>query len=728
MGIKVFVTRELFPFTAGGIGRVVANMLLTAGEEERKSMAVLYVGDNVDEGAFSQAFPGVAFLAWPHHRYRGIDANGNWYPPQAAFTHSYLHWESVHVLQGLEEFERAHGAPAYVEFIDWGAAAFAATQRRKMGNGLQETLLAVRLHTTDSILADFEPRPQDVARLALFDLERKALADCDIIVGQLPPVAEAFRRFYGFSAEDWNDRLRQHAPPVLLDTRPLATRVHPLADDTPLLFTSKLQDIKRPDVFIRGCVQFMRERPEFKGEAVFLAHSFDPSYQAYITNLIPDDLVKRVVFARGISGAAREKRIAESVCIFPSPWESFCLAAYEAGLSGAICVLNSANPAFGPGTPWLDGVNCGTFDGTAESLTSALHRLYDAVPAALSPVVVPNDPLPWNDLPKARQALPTAPRVSLSVVIANCDSGTGLLRTLDSILVGGSAIQRIVIVDDASTDPRDVRTLQELPVDDRLVVRRLEVPVGIANARNIGLDLVEDGLVAFVRAGDRFAPSFLEDAAQALHVQPGYDVVVGQTVLSDYVDLPPSDLSGLHAVEIHPSRFHIYYGEARLSGLYENRFAPDSFMIRTAVARHNRFSPVMPAVDVWEQMLRVCQGGSRFLVAPEIVATSSLGPGYSRQDGPIDPYLEAARRRLQGKRATLGTLDVPAYFAMTMGGSPLVNADVAETSARLQELLDSETVRYTLALSNLLQRRAPWVLRGGKWLARRLHPLYRRFR
>ena len=120
MGLRVFVTRELFPFTAGGIGRVIANMLMTAPEEDRAEMAVLYVGDNVEADAFAVAHPGVTFLAWPHSRFQQVDERGEIFPPMSAFTHSMLHWESVHVLQGLLELERLKGPLEYVEFVDWG--------------------------------------------------------------------------------------------------------------------------------------------------------------------------------------------------------------------------------------------------------------------------------------------------------------------------------------------------------------------------------------------------------------------------------------------------------------------------------------------------------------------------------------------------------------------------------------------------------------------------------
>ncbi len=720
MGLKVFVTTELFPFTAGGIGRVVANMLQTTPSEQRDQMAVLYVGEGVDSAAFAVAYPGVKFLAWPQSFFKPVDSRGRYLPPRDAFTHGHLHWQSTHVAQGLEEMCERFGALEYVEFIDWGAAAFAAAQLKKLGQSFCSTTLAVRLHTTDSILADFEPRPQDTAALNLFDLERKALADCDLIVGQVPPVAEAFRRFYGFDESEWQPRLRIHAPPVLLDTLPPSAKAHRVDDDTPILFTSKLQDIKRPDVFIRGCVQFMRARPAYRGSVIFLAHSFDPHYQAYVTGLVPEDLRDRVVFAKGVQGAAREQQISRSVAVFPSPWESFCLAAYEASISGAVCVMNSANPAFGPDSPWIDGVNCLTFDASAEKLAEALVRLYEKGSESLIPAAVPENVQPWTSLPQ--QLMADATVASLSVVVTNDNDGTGLLQTLDSILSSGAIVHQIIVVDNASSDPRDVRVLEQLPVGEQLVLKRTAAPAVDAVTRNLGLESVETELVAFIRSGDRFAPHFLGEAANALSRQPRFDIVVGQSLFTS--------AEGNMVLAQPGSDWRIYYGEARLAGMYENRFAPDAFVVRTSVLKRYRFDDVMPVMEVWEVLMRMVFQGSRVLVDPALAVLAARRTAHSRLGTAAEVALRAARHRMQRKRVSVGKLDVPAYFISRQGGGDVawVGGGQDDASAKLQELMEAESVRYTLALAALLHRRAPWMLRSGKWLARRLAPLYRRLR
>lgn len=733
MGLRVFVTRELFPFTPGGIGRVLSNILWNEPGETRDSMAVLYIGDSIDNGAFEQVFPGVKFLAWPHHCYLTRTRSGEWFPPQASFSHCLLYWESIHVAQGLDELTLTHGEPEYIEFIDWGAAAFVATQRKALGIALCSSILAVRLHTTDSILADFEPRKQDSSGLALYDLERKALADCDLIVGQLATVANAFKFFYGFNEHEWDPRLRLHAPPVLLDTCPVAVSTIDVGTATPLLFTSKLQDIKRPDVFVRGCVQFMRRCPAYQGDVVFLAHSFDAAYMTHVEDLIPDELRKRVIFTKGVSGVARERRIAKSVCIFPSPWESFCLAAHEASLSGAVCILNDSNPAFGDGTPWQAGFNCEKFDGTAEGLAAALERLFANGSTDLVPVAVSPDPEPWKELPKP-VVRPTAAHPCIDVVIINRNSGLGLLRTLDSVLSSGASLGALVIVDDASTDPRDLSVLDELASAEGIVVLRSDTPSGVATASNRGLGATCSDSVAFVRAGDRFVAGFLETSAAALQNCSEFDVVVGQAIISDAEDMPPIEISVLAGIEAHPSLFRIYYGEATLSGLYEDRFSPTGFIVRREVALNHRFDPTMQAMEVWEFMMRIGQAGSRFLVAPTVgLVLSSRGPVVDESFSFL--RTQALRRRLHGKRARIGRMDVPAYFVFDRIDSPLLSGidqagmspsvGSADAHEKLKELMEAESVRYSLALVHILQRRAPWLLRFGKWTARKALPLYR---
>ena len=64
-------------------------------------------------------------------------------------------------MQALLALEQDVGPLGYVEFPDWGGLAFETCQARRLGRGLRDATIAVRLHTTDSLLSAIERRWTD---------------------------------------------------------------------------------------------------------------------------------------------------------------------------------------------------------------------------------------------------------------------------------------------------------------------------------------------------------------------------------------------------------------------------------------------------------------------------------------------------------------------------------------------------------------------------------------
>ena len=255
--------------------------------------------------------------------------------------------------------------------------------------------LAIRLHGTKGLNLSAEAHPTDKATLALYDIERKALRDCDKIIAPSMPVADHYRSFYGFDFSEWASRIVLHSFPVPIDNVGLAKSCA-VSPDMPLLFLSNLQRAKAPDIFVRACVGFMRLCTEYAGEVQFLSEDRNPDVAAYVEKLIPSDLAHRFKFHDSpVPRAQREQLISQGVSVFSSRCESFCLAAHEASSLGSVLLLNGANPAFAELTTWRDAENCIKFDGTVESLVGALQRLFREGPE-LAPVSPPSDVVPWQ--------------------------------------------------------------------------------------------------------------------------------------------------------------------------------------------------------------------------------------------------------------------------------------------------------------------------------------------
>lgn len=588
-------------------------------------------------------------------------------------------------------------------------------------------MLAVRLHSTDSVLASIESRVTDIHALALYDLERKALADCDLIVAQLPGVARQMQLFYDFSDEEWLSRQVVHAPPVLIDSAAADRSVHPSLD-TPIVFSSKIQRLKRPDVFVRGCSGFLRANPAYVGDIVVLAHAFDETYLAQVKALIPKDLGWRFRFVSGSVDKERTSTIARSVCVFPTIWESFCLAAYEASMLGAICLLNEENPSFDDQSPWIAGQNCEKFDGSAEGLTASLLRIFADPGFELSVVSVPDGESPWKRLSRGKNAHSDGSPL-VSVVIPHYNLGVYLHRTIESVLASTYTNVEIVVVDDASTDvvSRSIIAKMSSLDDPRLRVIESAQNRGLAATRNIGIRECRGEFVLPLDADDLISSDFLETAVRGLVRNPAFDIVVPQTAYFD------DNAEGSVYAERALAECYVFIGEARASGLHQNRFSTATMLVRRDLLLVMPYREEMYAYEDWDLYLRAVTSGRRILV------TNSVQFFYRRRaDSMIHSDHGRAMHRLayhdvlRDKTFRVGQVTLP-LFAIegfsTEGGSHVgAGASSGELRARLEAFENSEVVFAALTIARQLQRRAPWLLRWGKSAMRALWRVAKRNR
>ncbi|MDP9877999.1 glycosyltransferase involved in cell wall biosynthesis [Variovorax boronicumulans] len=616
MEALVFVTTELSPFTPGGIGRVVHNMLRTMSEADRSRAIVLMVDGAVNPRLFEAVFPGARLVQVDTAKDPQRHTNGRRVPPDWAFSDTRWHWRSAAVMLALEQLAREMPI-GYVEFPDWHGLAFCTLQEHRFSGLLPQACIAVRLHSTHTVILNAEARVIGGEDLNICDMERKCLRDCDRVVAQLPRVAEAVRELMGFSAEEWNDRVVVHSPTVLLDHQAPATHTIAAAAAQPLMFTSKVQRFKRPDLFVRGVSAYLRAHPEYRGQACLSASRGDEAYAATIDAMVPADLRARFESMPHLSQQAREAAFSQATVIVPSNFESFCLAAYEASLLGARVILNAKNPAFDDDSPWRDGVNCFKFDGTAIGLLQAIERSFNCE-QPIVPVELRCDPWPWENW-QARMAGHAGAAMSefepkVSIVVSHFNLGNYLCETLQNVLAIEHQNIEIVVVDDASVDDDSIQTIELLIRlrEPRLKVIRLAGNVGLAAARNIGVQHATGRYVLTLDADDLIDPCFVGQAVRALELHREFDVVV--TPAAYFIDgqMPPMH-GAVDAVD-----YSVFTGEARAAGLLENRFSTATALFRRSALERFRYDEDLHCFEDWSLYMRMCDAGVRFLVTTDV--------------------------------------------------------------------------------------------------------------
>lgn len=741
MTALVFVSTELSPFTPGGIGRVLHNILKTMSDVDRARSVVLMVDVVVNPEAFAAVFSGVRLLQLDTGQDAPRYANSHRIPPDWAFSDTRWHWRSASVMLALERLAQETQI-LYVEFPDWGGLAFCTLQERRFNNLLPNACLAVRLHSTHTVVLNAEARPILVEDLNISDLERKCLRDCDRIVAQLPRLAEVVRDQMAFSAEEWNHRVVVHAPPVLLDHHAPAKATVAATPSQALMFTSKVQRFKRPDLFVRGVSAYMRKHPAHLGKVCLSASRNDEAYAQKIDGLIPSDLRARFESLPHMHQQEREAAIAQATVVVPSVYESYCLAAYEASLLGARVILNAKNPAFDDTSPWLDGVNCFKFDGTAAGLAQAIERNFFGH-ESLAPVQLRNDPWPWADLDGAnslvdykQHALAGAgntfsveksarPEPMVSVVVSHFNLGEYLCETMENILSIDYQNIEIIVVDDASTDASSIEVIDALlRLDEpRLKVLRLIGNVGLAAARNVGIKRATGTYLLTLDADDLIDPSFVARAVEALEQHVQFDVVI--TPAAYFFDGQPPGMQGMtDAVD-----YAVFTGEAKTAGLLENRFSTATAMFRKRALEQFRYDEDLHCYEDWSLYMRMCDAGLRF-----IVTTDAFFFYRRRRNSMVHAPRETSAKHIE--YSDLLRTSAPATFRngsmhLMLG---LASPTVVQPSSSTQGLSGTEvgellhrTAVMEQMLQSVLSATAPFVkiFRIPRYLWSRLLPLRR---
>lgn len=592
VGRLVFVTFELYPLTSGGIGRALYNILMSMSQDDRNRTTVVIVGDYMRTPRLPQDLRGIDVIFADINDEHGLTKGEAIYPPRWAFKHTDWHWRSYVALRSLRELADAETI-AYIEFTDWGGLGHCATQEKKLGVAFSGVPIAIRLHGPHGVLLSTERYIVSETDIGIFDLERSALGACDLIIAQTKPYFDKVREVFGFDRAEWERRYFYSPPPVIIDSEPAK---HGKIGDVNkrVIFTSKFQHIKRPEIFVRGVAQFLHSQEGKDWEVAFCAHITDAGSKQRVVKQIPPALRSQFRFITDLSGADRDEYISTSVVVVSSACESFCLSAFEASLLGAVVVLNESNPSFGTDTLWHDGENCLKFDGTARGLAKALKRAASS-DLKLEAVAQGAFKQPWlaASLPRdVRQS--TDPVSKISIVLYGAEKVQDLSRTMQNISQSNYDVSQLILAIAGETDEELELLLKHVAKSRdpriKLVVNLDDLSQGAI--LNDALCSSDSEITVFLAAGDLLHPAYLQRVEQAFQNEPALAVL---TTHVGYFDASSTNVRNSQGF----AEYGIAFGQPYLSGHSKRWRGEGPVAIRRAKFEANPFSEELQECLWW---------------------------------------------------------------------------------------------------------------------------------
>jgi hypothetical protein len=252
----------------------------------------------------------------------------------------------------------------------------------------------------------------------------------------------------------------------------------------------------------------------------------------------------------------------------------------------------------------------------------------------------------------------------VSVVIPTRDRPAHLRTALWSLARQDGGVAAVVVVDDGSAVPATAAAVGERrPLDVRLV--RNARSLGVAGARNRGLEEVETAWVAFLDDDDVFLPGHLARVTAALTAAGGHRAGVGlgyaAVLVTDAARRPrnvipahpPADVAlALHGGNVLPT--------------------PSCVVVRTDLVRgEGGFDPALTVSADWDLWLRVARRAPRAAASPvpSVLYTQHAGNMHHGAQTTLDELAEMQRRHgAAGARLGVAMPDpgFPAYLGGTL--------------------------------------------------------------
>jgi|GEM_PF-5997333 len=363
-GTIAFVSLEIYPTTAGGVGILLHHtirFLLRQGYE-----IVLLLDVQEHEFETYQATDRMALENGHNlHVYHVGRLCENMRFPDQLIPHPEI-LRSARISAALETICTRHDVEM-VEFYDYCGPAYYF-----LGSTLpQPPAIAIRLHNTIELIARKIRSAFDPERVIQFAAERSALAGADLVLSSGP-------RFYdeemaSLYPEIARDKVHMSAP---LHAPVGTVEYSPFAND--VVFYGRRSTFKGLDIFIKGAVMALRDSAfsDWLGRFVVIGPE-EPVTSVYtledMMGFIPEDLADRFEFAGRVDHPTLMRHLGNAAfACFANRMESFCYAAHEVHTAGLPLIL-SDTPAFRD--HFEDGRQALFFDRTALGLSEQMTAL-----------------------------------------------------------------------------------------------------------------------------------------------------------------------------------------------------------------------------------------------------------------------------------------------------------------------------------------------------------------
>lgn len=690
------VTTELHPQTRGGIGVLYGNILRTYAREDSRILVLNASNQIFDQSMHADMYPNTMLV-----NVREVLERPSLLPPGTFSLTAEWHHLGYLALQALLVLRDEGFSWDVLEFQDFGGLAAPTLNARPLYPEQLSGVMNLRIHGPEGVLRRHSPRAPWPAHAVVMDLERQALRDADHLIihgqGVLAELEAAF------DLHDLSSKSIVQCPPV-----GQSNGVRPGVSRPPLknrvVFGSKLDAIKSPDLFLRAVSILAAKRPDI--DVVVMADQLagaDAATGSLIASLNDSEYL---AWMPDLPQQMRRQMLAESCVVIAGSFEAFCLLAYETAMLGGRPVVSEANPAFGPLSPWVDGVNCWKFDGTSQGLARVLEM---RVGEMLSdPLVWEHDEVPyWMGVETRHEPISVEVQGTVGLVVTNRDLERFAPDCLQSILDQDRRPDQVVLVDDGSrcadalADTRD--QLLECGVAVELV--RNSAATGLGAARNLGVSRLNTDYVVFLDIDDILDPRFLCRASRVLDSTPLADVVVPfVSCVSSFEDYLISRQD--HVLPMLGATYFTRY--------QSNLLSTATCLLRRSSMPQSGFDESLPMYEDWDLWCHMAERGANFVVDPEI------GLWYrQRADGMATEFRDSivasySLDRLRTNSLKRGAGRVPATALtdfLNPTPSEMTTSEVAELSRlsdverEAAQIFNRKVVRFALAIGDRRHRK-----------------------